>query len=186
MVRRNSALSVAESLQEAGVNEVACLIDWIVPENALSALEHLVTLKGMVQSLFSRKALRKHLQDGLPDYMVPAAFVTLKALPLTPNGKIDRNALVPPDEMSFARRAYVPPQGNMEITMASIWEELLGVERVGRHDHFFELGGYSLLAVRLIEQLRRRGLSIEIRTLFDTPILADIAARTIELAETRL
>ncbi|WP_049855116.1 non-ribosomal peptide synthetase [Dickeya fangzhongdai] len=181
-----SALSVAESLQEAGVNEVACLIDWIVPENALSALEHLVTLKGMVQSLFSRKALRKHLQDGLPDYMVPAAFVTLKALPLTPNGKIDRNALVPPDEMSFARRAYVPPQGNMEITMASIWEELLGVERVGRHDHFFELGGYSLLAVRLIEQLRRRGLSIEIRTLFDTPILADIAARTIELAETRL
>ncbi|RNM07515.1 non-ribosomal peptide synthetase [Dickeya undicola] len=134
----------------------------------------------------SRRALRQYLQDGLPDYMVPAAFVTLHALPLTPNGKIDRNALVPPDEMAFARRAYVPPQGNMEITMASIWEELLGVERVGRHDHFFELGGYSLLAVRLIEQLRRRGLSIEIRTLFDTPILADIAARTIELAETRL
>ncbi|WP_038911491.1 non-ribosomal peptide synthetase [Dickeya dadantii] len=181
-----SALSVAEKLQEAGVNEVACLIDWIVPENALPALEHAATLKGLVQTLFSRKALRKHLQDTLPDYMVPSAFVTLKSLPLTPNGKIDRNALVPPDEMSFARRAYVPPQGSMEITMASIWEELLGVERIGRQDHFFELGGYSLLAVRLIEQLRRRGLSIEIRTLFDTPILADLAARTIELAETRL
>ncbi|MBP2858981.1 amino acid adenylation domain-containing protein [Dickeya oryzae] len=181
-----SALSVAENLQEAGVDEVSCLIDWIVPENTLAALEHVATLKNMVQSHFSRQALRKHLQDALPDYMVPAAFVTLKALPLTPNGKIDRNALVAPDEMSFARRAYVPPQGEMEITMAAIWEELLGVERVGRQDHFFELGGYSLLAVRLIEQLRRRGLSIEIRTLFDTPVLADIAARTIELAETRL
>ncbi|NKI73105.1 amino acid adenylation domain-containing protein [Dickeya sp. CFBP 2040] len=181
-----SAMSVAENLQEAGVNEAACLIDWFVPENPLAALEHVATLKGRVQSHFSRKALRTHLQDALPDYMVPAAFVTLKALPLTPNGKIDRNALVPPDELSFARSAYVPPQGDMEVTMASIWEELLGIERVGRQDHFFELGGYSLLAVRLIEQLRRRGLSIEIRTLFETPVLADLAARTIELAETRL
>ncbi|SLM64223.1 MULTISPECIES: non-ribosomal peptide synthetase [Dickeya] len=181
-----SALPVAEKLQEAGVNDVACLIDWIAPEQATAALGHIATLKNRVQSLFSRKALRRHLQDALPDYMMPAAFVTLKALPLTPNGKIDRNALVVPDEMSFTRRAYVPPQGEMEMTMASIWQALLGVERVGRQDHFFELGGYSLLAVRLIEQLRRRGLSIEIRTLFDTPVLADLAARTIELAETRL
>jgi aryl carrier-like protein len=181
-----SALSVAEQLQEIGVNEVACLIDWIEPQDPLSALEHLAKLKGMVQTLFGRKALRKHLQDALPDYMVPAAFVMLEALPLTPNGKIDRNALVPPDEMSFTRRAYAAPQGTLEITMAAIWEELLGIEHIGRQDNFFELGGYSLLAVRLIEQLRRRGLSIEIRTLFDTPVLADLAAKTIELAETRL
>lgn len=181
-----SALSVAEKLQEVGVNEVACLVDWIAPEDKLSPLEHLSRLKGMLQTLFSRKALRKHLQDALPDYMVPSAFVMLDALPLTPNGKIDRNALQPVDETSFARRAYAAPQGNMEITLAALWEELLGVKPVGREDHFFELGGYSLLAVRLIEQLRRKGLSLEIRTLFDTPVLADLAAKTIELAETRL
>lgn len=135
---------------------------------------------------FSRLALRHWLQAALPDYMVPAAFVTLDALPLTPNGKTDRSALPLPDDNAFARRAYEPPQGAMETTLAAIWETLLGVEQVGRQDHFFELGGYSLLAVRLLEQLRQRGLSIEIRTLFDTPVLADLAARTVELTETRL
>jgi len=181
-----SALAVAEQLQEIGVNEVASLIDWLSPEHYLPALEHLAKLQTLVQARFGRKVLRNHLQDELPDYMVPAAFVMLDALPLTPNGKIDRNALALPDDMAFARRAYAAPQGEMEVTMAAIWEELLGVKPVGRQDHFFELGGYSLLAVRLIEQLRRRGLSIEIRTLFDTPVLADLAARTIELTETRL
>ncbi|WP_045047690.1 non-ribosomal peptide synthetase [Rouxiella chamberiensis] len=181
-----SALAVAEQLREIGVNEVACLVDWLVPENAQSALTHLATFKSRVQSLFGRKTLRRHLQETLPDYMVPAAFVMLDALPLTPNGKIDRNALVAPDDVAFARRAYTPPQGSIETTMALLWEELLGVPQVGRQDHFFELGGYSLLAVRLIEQLRRKGLSIEIRTLFDTPVLADLAAKTLELAETRL
>ncbi|NIF21656.1 non-ribosomal peptide synthetase [Candidatus Pantoea multigeneris] len=181
-----SALSVAEKLQEIGVNEVACLIDWIEPEDPQAALQHLATLKNKVQARFDRQTLRQHLQDTLPDYMVPAAFVTLDTLPLTPNGKIDRNALVTPDDMDFALRTYVAPQGEIETTLAAIWEALLGVERIGRQDNFFELGGYSLLAVRLIEQLRRKGLSIEIRTLFDTPVLADLAAKTIELAETRL
>ncbi|WP_439397117.1 amino acid adenylation domain-containing protein [Bradyrhizobium sp. PMVTL-01] len=120
--------------------------------------------------------LRAHVGAHLPDYMMPAAFVRLAALPLTVNGKLDRKALPAPDDEAYAHRAYEPPQGEIEAALAQIWAELLGVERVGRHDHFFELGGHSLLAVQLLERLRRRSLGVEVRTLFAKPVLADLAA----------
>ncbi|WP_223153698.1 non-ribosomal peptide synthetase [Bradyrhizobium japonicum] len=121
--------------------------------------------------------LRAHVSAGLPDYMVPSAFVRLAALPLTLNGKLDRKALPAPGDEAYARRTYAPPQGEMETVLAQIWAELLGLERVGRHDNFFELGGHSLLAVQMMEHLRRRSLRIEVRTLFVKPVLADLAAR---------
>ncbi|WP_271595981.1 MULTISPECIES: non-ribosomal peptide synthetase [unclassified Bradyrhizobium] len=120
--------------------------------------------------------LRAHVGAHLPDYMMPAAFVRLAALPLTVNGKLDRKALPAPDDEAYAHSAYEPPQGEIEGALAQIWAELLGVERVGRHDHFFELGGHSLLAVQLLERLRRRSLGVEVRTLFAKPVLADLAA----------
>ncbi|MCD9260699.1 non-ribosomal peptide synthetase, partial [Bradyrhizobium japonicum SEMIA 5079] len=86
--------------------------------------------------------LRAHVSAGLPDYMVPSAFVRLAALPLTLNGKLDRKALPAPGDEAYARRTYAPPQGEMETVLAQIWAELLGLERVGRHDNFFELGGH--------------------------------------------
>ncbi|MCG1043638.1 amino acid adenylation domain-containing protein, partial [Mycetohabitans sp. B8] len=119
--------------------------------------------------------LRAHVAAALPEYMVPAAFVRLDALPLTPNGKLDRRALPEPDTDAFAHQAYEAPQGALETTLAAIWAELLGVERIGRHDSFFALGGHSLLAVQLIERLRRRGLGLSVRTLFDTPTLSALA-----------
>ncbi|RWQ27709.1 MAG: non-ribosomal peptide synthetase, partial [Mesorhizobium sp.] len=82
-------------------------------------------------------ALRAHLGARLPDYMVPSAFVRLAALPLTPNGKLDRKALPAPADDAYARRSYEAPRGAVETALAQIWAELLGVERVGRHDHFF-------------------------------------------------
>ncbi|WP_420493463.1 amino acid adenylation domain-containing protein [Rhizobium leguminosarum] len=121
-------------------------------------------------------ALRAHLGGRLPDYMVPAAFVRLEALPLTANGKLDRQALPAPDDDAYARAAYEAPQGEVETALAGIWQELLGVERVGRNDNFFELGGHSLLAVQLMERLRLLSLGVEVRTLFARPVLADLAA----------
>ncbi|WP_348652024.1 AMP-binding protein [Rhizobium sp. 007] len=121
-------------------------------------------------------ALRAHLGGRLPDYMVPSAFVRLSALPLTANGKLDRKGLPAPADDAYARRSYEAPQGGIETALAGIWAELLGVERVGRHDHFFELGGHSLLAVQLMERLRRLSLGVEVRTLFARPVLADLAA----------
>ncbi|HEY7770777.1 condensation domain-containing protein, partial [Longimicrobium sp.] len=119
--------------------------------------------------------LREHLRRSLPEYMVPAAFVVLEALPLTSNGKLDRNALPAPEGDAYARGSYEAPLGEVEAALAGIWAEVLGVDRVSRWDHFFELGGHSLLAIRLIERMRRVGLYMEVRALFTTPVLAELA-----------
>ncbi len=125
--------------------------------------------------------LRAHLSARLPDYMVPSAFVPLAALPLTPNGKLDRKALPAPADEAYARAAYEPPQGEIETALAELWAELLGVERVGRHDHFFALGGHSLVAVRLLSRLAQAlGIELPLRTLFAKPVLADLAASLVD------
>ncbi|WP_420127101.1 non-ribosomal peptide synthase/polyketide synthase [Longimicrobium sp.] len=121
------------------------------------------------------EALRDLLRQSLPEYMVPAAFVALDALPLTANGKLDRKALPAPEGDAYARRSYEAPLGEVETALAEIWGEVLGVERVGRWDHFFELGGHSLLAIRLIGRMRSAGLYTDVRALFTTPVLAELA-----------
>jgi len=93
--------------------------------------------------------LRRQLQTELPDYMVPNAFVFLDALPLTATGKVDREALPAPGaERPVLDYAYVAPASDLETTIGRIWQEVLGLERVGVHDNFFDLGGHSLLMVR--------------------------------------
>ncbi|HEX2189147.1 MAG TPA: condensation domain-containing protein, partial [Longimicrobiaceae bacterium] len=122
------------------------------------------------------EALRAHLSEQLPDYMVPAAFVRLEAFPVTPNGKLDRRALPAPDADAFAARDHEAPLGETETTLAEIWAELLGIERIGRRDDFFALGGHSLLAVRVVSRVRRAlGVEVEIGDLFVRPVLADFA-----------
>ncbi|HEV7371269.1 AMP-binding protein, partial [Arenibaculum sp.] len=122
------------------------------------------------------EALRAHLGSTLPDYMVPAAYVRLDALPLTANGKLDRKALPAPDDDAYGARAHEAPVGPVEEALARIWAEVLGVERIGRHDHFFELGGHSLMAVRVLERMRRAGMHADVRVLFGTPTLSALAA----------
>ena len=119
--------------------------------------------------------LRGQLSAVLADYMVPSAYVTLSELPLTPNGKLDRKALPAPDGSAVISRTYEAPHGLTEILVAQVWRELLQLEQVGRHDHFFELGGHSLMVVTLIERLRLHGLSATVRTVFASPVLADMA-----------
>jgi non-ribosomal peptide synthase protein (TIGR01720 family) len=120
-------------------------------------------------------ALRERLATRMPEHMLPSAFVQLPALPLTPGGKLDRRAL--PEPGFTADAGHEPPEGDTEHTLAAIWCEVLGVPRVGRRDHFFELGGHSLLAVRLVAELRQRlGLEIGLRSVFDHPTLAGLAA----------
>ncbi|MCU1350199.1 MAG: tycC4, partial [Acidobacteria bacterium] len=120
--------------------------------------------------------LRAHLLARLPHYMVPAAFVELEALPLTPNRKVDRNALPKPEADAYARKEYEPPQGEIEAALTAIWQELLHVERIGRHDNFFELGGHSLLATQVISKIRGRlDADLPLKTLFERSTVAQLA-----------
>ncbi|MBM7127908.1 non-ribosomal peptide synthetase, partial [Dyella mobilis] len=152
----------------------------VIPREDIPGDKRLVAYVTMTESGRGQNefvsTLRAHLSTQLPNYMVPAAFVPLESLPLTPNGKLDRKALPAPDSDAYARSTYQAPQGETERALAALWEELLGVESVGRNDHFFELGGHSLLAVQLMARLRRQGLGVEIRALFSTPVLRDLAA----------
>ncbi|MBE1162009.1 non-ribosomal peptide synthase/polyketide synthase [Dyella acidiphila] len=125
----------------------------------------------------SNAALRDSLARELADYMLPSAFVQLEQLPLTPNGKLDRQALPAPDQQSVVTRAYEAPQGEIEQAIASIWQQLLGLERVGRHDHFFELGGHSLLATQLVSRVGAAfEIGLPLRAVFEAPTLAELAA----------
>ncbi|BDA68761.1 hypothetical protein CAL7716_029270 [Calothrix sp. PCC 7716] len=100
--------------------------------------------------------LRSFLESKLPNYMIPAVFVTLEALPLTPNGKVDRKALrVPNTVRPELEVVYQPPQTEIEKTIANIWQEVLNVKNVGIHDNFFELGGHSLLLVQVHSKLQK-------------------------------
>ncbi|MGO0633783.1 amino acid adenylation domain-containing protein [Pseudomonas sp. SAR267] len=119
------------------------------------------------------ETLRTALLAHLPEFMVPAQFMHLDALPLSPNGKLDRKALPAPDAVQ--ERPYEAPEGDTETLLASIWCELLGVQRVGRHDNFFEQGGHSLAAIRLIDKLGKAGLAAAINDVFQQPSVAALA-----------
>ena len=122
------------------------------------------------------EGLRAHLSAVLPEYMVPAAYVTLAKFPLTPNGKLDRKALPAPGADAYSTREYEAPVGEVESTLAGIWAEVLKLDRVGRRDNFLELGGHSLLAVTLISRLvRALEVDVVVRDLFRHPVLAAFA-----------
>ncbi|MDQ3952687.1 MAG: amino acid adenylation domain-containing protein, partial [Actinomycetota bacterium] len=121
--------------------------------------------------------LRSHLAARLPDYMVPSTFVVLDALPLNPNGKVDRAALPDPDSTRPEPAPDSGPQSPTEKALASIWRELLEVSDVGRDDSFFELGGQSLLATRLVSRIRETwGVDARLRVVFDAPTLTALAS----------
>jgi len=125
------------------------------------------------ESACTSAELRDYLKQKLPDYMVPAAWVSLPALPLTPNGKVDRKALPTPDQQQpdLASR-YVAPCTETEKTLAKVWQEVLGVKEVGVHDDFFELGGHSLLGMSLIGEVERVfGMRFPLVSLFQAPTI---------------
>jgi non-ribosomal peptide synthase protein (TIGR01720 family) len=123
----------------------------------------------------STSDLRAHVATVLPDYMVPAAFVTLDRLPLSPNGKLDRRALPAPEASSAV--GYVPPRTETEQALAGIWADVLGIDpgRVGIHDNFFELGGDSILSIQVVARARQEGLSYTTKGLFLHQTIADLA-----------
>src|SRR6266700_1933957 len=127
---------------------------------------------------FGTEELRGYLAQRLPEYMVPAAYVRLEALPLTPTGKLDRTRLPAPDSSAYVMSGYEEPEGEIENALAAIWREVLKIEKVGRHENFFDLGGHSLLAVSVIARLGEAlGLEVEISDIFEHPRLSELAIK---------
>jgi amino acid adenylation domain-containing protein/FkbM family methyltransferase len=130
--------------------------------------------------------VKRLLEEQLPEFMLPSAFIMLDALPLTPSGKIDRKALPRPDRAQPHREtAFVAARTPLEEDLVNIWRELLNIEQIGIHDKFFELGGHSLLLTRLASRIHRTfGVEVPLRVLFNTPTVVDmttaIAARQVE------
>ncbi|MFJ2031590.1 amino acid adenylation domain-containing protein [Streptosporangium sp. NPDC087985] len=123
--------------------------------------------------------LRLALKQGLPDYMVPTAFVTLDTLPLSPNGKLDRAALPAPQATRDATAELVEPETATERMLAGIWTEVLGLEQIGVHDDFFDSGGHSLLATQVVARIRKAsdgsGRPVGVMDLFQNRTIRELA-----------
>ena len=120
--------------------------------------------------------LREALKAQLPAYMVPAAIVPLPALPRTDNGKIDVHALPEPPPAAARTDSTALPQTSVEVTLAQIWQEVLGLATIGIHDNFFELGGDSILSIQIVSKAREAGLCLSPNQLFEQSTIAELAA----------
>ncbi|KPX24332.1 Pyoverdine sidechain peptide synthetase I, epsilon-Lys module, partial [Pseudomonas amygdali pv. eriobotryae] len=150
------------------------LVAYVVPQ---------VMANGDAEQLALRQGIKSQLQSSLPDYMVPTHLLLLPELPLTPSGKLDRKALPAPDSSQLQAR-YRAPHSDVEICLAAIWQEVLHAQQVGLDDHFFELGGHSLLAAQVIARIKTRlGISLPLRTLFEKPLLSDLAFEVAALTD---
>jgi amino acid adenylation domain-containing protein/FkbM family methyltransferase len=159
LLQQSDQISGAVVLAKADSNGMKRLVAYVVPG------DH-----------FSKEETISRLQGKLPEYMVPAIWVELESFPVTPNGKVDRKALPEPEGKDLAGKAYVAPRNELEVTLASIWGELLSLDQVGIHDNFFELGGHSLLVTRVISAIRRELKSdVGVKDLFLYPTIAELS-----------
>lgn len=126
---------------------------------------------------FDRAAIVRNLEARLPVHMVPNLLVPMTEFPLMPNGKVDKKALPNPDASTLLSNKYAAPVGKTEMILSEIWKELLGVRRAGADDHFFELGGTSLLTLKMASLLRaRHGIELPVVKIYQFPRLKDMAA----------
>lgn len=156
------------------VDRVAVVVRGDGPGGARRLVAYVVT---RAQASASAAQLKEHLKVGLPEYMVPSAFVFLADLPLSPNGKVDRKALPAPERTSpQGEERYEAPATPAEEALAAIWAELLGVTRISRHENFFELGGDSILSIQVVSRAARAGWKLTPQQLFQYPTLSRLAA----------
>nr|WP_237712361.1 non-ribosomal peptide synthetase [Pedosphaera parvula] len=182
--RTDSMVKIRGFRIELGEIEAAIAADDSVRDCVVVARKISTTEKQLVayvvpkgKSKPTSEALRSHLKDKLPEYMMPSAYVFLETLPLTASGKVNRLALPDPEGTRPALdHKYLAPRDSAEEQLAGIWEELLGIRPIGVHDKFFELGGHSLLAVRLFARIEKVfGKRLPLTILFETPTIAQLA-----------
>ncbi|MBJ6369865.1 non-ribosomal peptide synthetase, partial [Snuella sedimenti] len=134
----------------------------------------------VVEGAFDKDKVQEILKNSLPEYMVPMVWVGMESMPLTSSGKLDKRGLPDPDGSQLLTQEYVAPRSEIEEQLAGIWEELLGLDRVGVYDNFFELGGHSLLVVQFISRLQKLGYHIAVKDIFTNPTIAAIIGKVLD------
>ncbi len=149
----------------------------VVARDEPGASKRLVAYVVPVQPRYNRKDLLAHLRSALPDYMIPSFVVELAEMPLTRNGKLDKKALPAPEIASLGSADYEAPGNEIENLLARIWADLLGLERVGINDNFYELGGDSIKALQVASQLHRAGWKVETKDIFLHQTIGELGTR---------
>jgi amino acid adenylation domain-containing protein/FkbH-like protein/thioester reductase-like protein len=164
----------ARLIQHDQVKEAVVLAREVGPED-----KRLVAyIRPRHQGQLSAPELRADLAAVLPEHMVPGGFITVDRIPLTPSGKVDRQALNALEMSIPADQRYVPPQGEIEEVLARIWQEVLHVPRVGRHDNFFDVGGHSLLIVKAVSRINEAlGCNLRVIDVYGNPTIQQLASR---------
>ena len=146
-------------------------------EGRTDLVGYLVPAAAEVDAPLATDELREWLGTRLPSYMIPRQFVVLDALPLTPQGKVDRRALPEPAaNRPLLEQRYVALEGRLEELLAGIWRQVLGLDRVGRHDNFFDVGGDSIRSIQILGRARDAGLAVGLQDILDAPTVAGLAA----------
>jgi non-ribosomal peptide synthase protein (TIGR01720 family)/FkbM family methyltransferase len=136
----------------------------------------LFSIPVFADTILTQNTLRQHLQNKLPEYLIPSAFVFLDRLPLSPTGKIDRGALpAPVRERSQAEETFIAPRNSVESRLAEAWRDVLKLERVGIHDNFFELGGDSILAMQICIRANNLGIRVTPKQLFEHETIVELS-----------
>jgi amino acid adenylation domain-containing protein/non-ribosomal peptide synthase protein (TIGR01720 family) len=166
------ALLAHPEIQQVVVLAKACALS---TEHGNDTPHHQLVAYYVSEQTLADDALIDHLAQTLPDYMIPSWFVALASLPLTCHGKLDCRALPEPRGLSQTAHHHAEPRNALETTLAEHWQALLGVASVGIHDHFFRVGGDSILTIQLIARLRQVGYTIDTPMLFKHPTIAQLA-----------
>ncbi|MDM8558776.1 amino acid adenylation domain-containing protein [Candidatus Parabeggiatoa sp. HSG14] len=160
----------------------------VVHENSGNDKRLIAYLVLYQEQVIDNTELRHFLQEKLPDYMIPSAFITLETLPLTPNGKIDRRKLsqLSVDNHSLLEKSFVAPRSQEEELLAGIWASVLKLDKVGIHHDFFELGGHSLLATQVVSRIREAfSIKLPLNNIFKYPTIAHLAERIEDIRVTQ-
>ncbi|CAM1366294.1 amino acid adenylation domain-containing protein [Tenacibaculum xiamenense] len=180
--RKDSQVKVRGYRIELGEIETALASITDIQNGCVLAKEDITGSKRLVGYVvtdgeFNKEKVQAELKESLPEYMVPGLWVELEEMPLTASGKLDRKALPELDGSLISTKEYVAPRTVVEEQIATIWQDILGLEKVGIYDNFFELGGHSLLVVQLISRLQKLDLYIEVKDIFSNPTIEEIAEK---------
>ncbi|WP_339459290.1 phosphopantetheine-binding protein [Nodularia spumigena] len=170
--------------QHPDIQQTVVILDSKSSENQ-RLVAYIVPASTSTESESFTQELQKFLLSQLPDYMLPSIFLVLSALPLLPNGKINRQALPQPETVRHANQAYIAPRNSTETLVANILADVLRIERMGVDENFLELGGNSLLAIRVTSRLREAfQLDLPLHSVFEKPTVAGLAERIQILQQT--